>query len=368
MTSTPDADAPAGSPDDPVKTWTRRIVYILMALLFLQITSDRGAPISTQATVEALILPVAARVGGQVEDVLVSDNTVVEAGTALFRIDPTPFKLAVDNAEAQLASSGQSVGASTAQVSTAQAKLAERRAHHANMRAQTARTLELVGRGVTAAAKGDTAKSDLARAEADVSAAEAELERAQASLGPKGADNPQIRAASANLETARFNLENTKIVSPTRAFVTNLKLATGQYAQVGQPVLTLIDMQGAWIVAYLRENQLGNVKKGDKVEIALDVKPGEIWHGKITGIGGGIMTVNQQASSGALVQLPKGGEWLTTPQRLPVRIEFDPPDQFPTGVRLGSQATVMVRTEGFSPLRPLWWLYIRVLSLLSYVY
>ena len=368
MSETTDEGIKPSAANDPVQVWTWRVIYILLALLFLQIASDRGAPISTQGTIEALILPVAARVGGQVDQVTVSDNTIIEAGTELFRIDPTPFQLAVDNAEAQLASSGQAVGASTAQVSTAQAKLAERRAHLVNMRAQTARTLELVGRGVTAAAKGDTAKADLARAEADVAAAESELERAQASLGPKGADNPQIRAASANLETARFNLENTKVVSPTRAFVTNLKLATGQYAQVGQPVMTLIDMQGAWIVAYLRENQLGNAKKGDSVEIALDVKPGEIWHGKITGIGGGVMTVNQQASTGALVQLPKGGEWMTAPQRLPVRIEFDPPDQFPTGVRLGSQATVMVRTEGFSPLRPLWWLYIRVLSWLSYVY
>lgn len=361
-------ERPPAPPRDPVRKWTFIVLAVVLVLVALQIVSDRTAPVSSQGTMELLILPVAPGVSGQVAEVMVSDNTIVEAGSPLFRIDPTPFQLAVDNAEAQLAASGQAVGASTAQVATAQSVLAERRANLVNVRAQTERTLELVERGVLSGSQGDDATSELARAEADVQAAEAELERAQAALGPEGADNPQIRAASANLATAQFNLEQTRAVSPVRAFVTNLKLATGQYAQAGQPVMTLIDLQGAWIVAYFRENQLGNVMAGDAVEIVLDVRPGEVWQGKVTGIGGGIMTVNQQANSGALVDLPKSGEWLTAPQRLPVRIEFDPPDQIPPGIRLGSQATVMVKADGYGVLGPLWWTYVRILSWLSYVY
>ena len=353
---------------DPVRKWTLIVLVVVCVLIALQIASDRTAPVSSQGTMELLVLPIAPGVSGQIAEVLVFDNTIIEAGSPLFRIDPTPFQLAVDNAEAQLAASGQAVGASTAQVATAQSLLAERRANLVNVRAQTERTLELVKRGVLAVSQGDDATSELARAEADVQAAEAELERAQAALGPQGADNPQIRAASANLATAQFNLEQTRAISPVRAFVTNLKLATGQFAQAGQPVMTLIDLQGAWIVAYFRENQLGNVKAGDAVEIALDVRPGEVWQGKVTGIGGGIMTVNQQANSGALVQLPKGGEWLTSPQRLPVRIEFDPPDRIPPGIRLGSQVTVMVKADGYGVLSPIWWAYLRALSWLSYVY
>jgi multidrug resistance efflux pump len=353
---------------DPVRTWTLRVALLLVGLLLLQIASDRGAPVTTQATVEGLLLPVAARVAGQVTEVAVADNSVVEAGEVLFRVDPTPYRLAVDGAEAQLEQRGQAVGASTAQIATAQARLAERRANLGNVRVQSARIIDLATQGILPGAQADQARSDLVRAEAEVAAAESEVQRAQAALGPRGADNPEVRAASANLETARFNLENTTIVAPTRAYVTNLRLANGQYAAVGQPLLTLIDLRGAWVVAWFRENQLGNVRVGDRVEIALDIRPGRILRGRVAGLGGGVMTINQQATAGTLVQLPRGGEWLTTAQRLPVRIEFDPPDRVPEGVRLGSQATVMVRTQGFSPLRPVWWAYIRMRSLFSYAY
>lgn len=364
-TEAPEPPAPAG---DPVRKWTLRVVGVLLALLVLQIISDRTAPITSQGTVEALLLPITPNVSGDVSEVSVSDNKLIEADTPLFRIDPTPFQLAVDNAEAQLALSGQSVGASTAGVASAQSQLAERRARLGNVRAQGERILELVSRGVYPQAQGDAARAEIAQAEADVAAAEAEVARAQAALGPGGADNPEILAAAARLETAQFDLEKTKVVSPTRAFVTNLKLSAGQYAKAGQPVMTLIDVQGAWVVAYFRENQLGVIKVGDEVEMALDIRPGEILHGRVTGIGGGVMTVNQDANPGALTQLPKGGEWMTYPQRLPVRIEFDPPDQIPQSVRLGSQVTVIVKADGYVFLSPLWWVYIRFLSLLSYVY
>jgi multidrug resistance efflux pump len=358
----------AKAPRDPVRRWTIIVAAALLFLLALQIASDRTAPVSSIGTVEALVLPISPRISGELLRVAVSDDEIVEAGALLFEIDPTPFRLAVEAAEADLAQVGQSIGASTADVAAAQAQVAEAEAVLTNSRAQAERTLELVARGVTPAAEGDRAAAAVAAGEATVATAEANLRSAEEALGPAGADNPQLRAAQAALETAQFDLSQTQVVAPTRGRVTNLSLGPGETANAGQPVLTIIDIQGAWLIGYFRENQLGNMKAGDAAEVVLDVLPGQVWPARLVSFAGGIMTVNQAAAPGGLVDTPPQQQWMAEPQRFGVRLQFDPPDQRPPNVRLGSQATVMVYTEEAGLLRPLWKLLIRARALFSYVY
>lgn len=355
-------------PRDPVRGWTIAVAVALLCLLALQIASDRTAPVSSIGTVEGLVLPISARISGELLSVAVGDDEIVEAGTLLFEIDPTPFQLAVEGAEADLAQVGQSIGASTADVAAAQARVAEAEAILTNDRAQAARTLELVKRGVSPAAEGDKAVAAVASGEATVAAAEADLRSAEEALGPAGADNPQLRAAQSALETARFDLSQTRIIAPTRGRVTNLSLGPGETATAGQPVLTMIDLRGAWIIGYFRENQLGNMRVGDPAEVVLDVLPGQVWPAEILSFAGGVMTVNQAAAPGGLVDTPPQQQWLAEPQRFGVRLLFNPSDQRPPNVRLGSQATVMVYTEEAGVLLPFWKFLIRARALASYVY
>src|SRR6478735_1460626 len=96
-------DPPGGKarpPRDPVRQWTIIVAAALLSLLVLQIASDRTAPVSSIGTVEGLVLPISSRVSGELLRVAVSDDEIVEAGTPLFEIDPTPFRLAVEAAEA----------------------------------------------------------------------------------------------------------------------------------------------------------------------------------------------------------------------------------------------------------------------------
>ena len=372
MSESADPQDPPGEkakpPRDPVRRWTIGVAAALLFLLALQIASDRTAPVSSIGTVEGLVLPISSRISGELLRVAVGDDQTVEAGTVLFEIDPTPFRLAVETAEADLAQVGQSIGASTADVAAAQARVAEAEAVLTNSRAQAERTLELVKRGVTPAAQGDEAIAEVASGEATVAAAEADLRSAEQALGPAGADNPQLRAAQAALETAQFDLSQTQVVAPTRGRVTNFSLGPGETVTAGQPILTMIDLQGAWIIGYFRENQLGNMNVGDAAEVVLDVLPGQVWPAQLVSFAAGIMTVNQTAASGGLVDTPPQQQWMAEPQRFGVRLQFDPPDQRPPNVRLGSQATVMVYTEEAGLLRPLWKLLIRVRALISYVY
>ena len=90
-------------------------------------------------------------------------------------------------------------------------------------------------------------------------------------------------------------------MAPTRGRVTNFSLGPGQTATAGQPILTMIDLQGGWIVAWFRENQLGNIKAGDPAELLLDVMPGRVLPARVVSFWGGIDTVNQAA--------PRAGWW-----------------------------------------------------------
>lgn len=367
----PDSPESAAPPQgrDPVRRWTLIVAVLLLLLLVLQIASDRTGPVTSIGTVEGLVLRISPRVQGELLQVPVSDNQTVEAGELLAEIDPTPFQLAVEAAEAELERAGQSIGVSTAEVAAAQAQLAEAQAVLTNSRAQADRTLELVERDIMSAAAGDDARAQIASAEAEVATAEANLRRAEEALGPAGEDNPQLRAAQSELETAQFNLSQTRIVSPTLARVTNLSLGPGETATPGQPILTMIDLQGGWIVAWFRENQLGNIEEGDRAEVVLDVLPGRVSQARVTSFSGGIDTVNQAAPPGGLVSTPPQNTWLAESQRFAVRLDFDPPGSMPRGIlRLGSQATVLVYTEEATWMSPLWQLYIRALAVLSYVY
>ena len=111
---------------------------------------------TSQAVAQAYIVGIAPEVAGRIIEVDVEDNQLVKAGQTLFRIDSEPYQIAVEQAEAKLATVGLTIGASTAGVASAEAQLAEMTARRDNTREQTARVFELVKKGTYAAARGDT--------------------------------------------------------------------------------------------------------------------------------------------------------------------------------------------------------------------
>jgi multidrug resistance efflux pump len=181
--------------------------------------------------------------------------------------------------------------------------------------------------------------------------------------------NSKVRQALAALDQARLDLRNTTVVAPANGIVTNLRLATGQFVSPGQPLLSFLEAGPRWISADMRENQLGNVRPGQKVLLALDILPGKLFHGRVHSVGWGV-SQGDEAPTGQLASNPPDQGWLRDPQRFPVRILLDPEDAKEAGIdigRSGAQANVMIFTEEDSIMNPIGRLWLKVVALLSYL-
>jgi multidrug resistance efflux pump len=131
--------APPATGKDPVKRWTVIILIVCAALLVWYLRSDRVTPMSSQARVHALVVPIAPEISGTVSSVSVSNNQLVEPGQELFRIDAESYGYAVKTAEAALQQAYQGQGAASANVDAAQASLESARAKLEQSRLDTER-------------------------------------------------------------------------------------------------------------------------------------------------------------------------------------------------------------------------------------
>jgi multidrug resistance efflux pump len=225
---------------------------------------------------------------------------------------------------------------------------------------------ELEKKNVMSKAEGDKARAVVKQAEAQVDSARAELEKARQALGVKGEANPRIRSAIADLKKAQLDLSRTTIVAPSRGGITNLQIEEGYYASAGVPLMTFIEFDNIWVQANMRENNIANIEPGNSVDIALDVAPGKVFKGRVSTVGFAVET-SATGEVGGLATVESKSGWLRDAQRFPVTIIFD--DDSAYGLRrLGGQADVLVYTGNNWIINPLGWLYIRLLSLFSYVY
>jgi multidrug resistance efflux pump len=344
---------------------TLAAIAVAVVVFIYFVVADRTTPFTGSARVQAFVVRIASEVAGQVRSVDVGDNAIVDQGATLFRIDPTPYQIAVDQAQARLKQAGQTIGASTASVESAQARLDEARAVETNVRSQSARTLELVNRGVYAKSREDQALSAIEQASAGVASADAELRSAKEELGPEGQDNPKVQEAIAELEKARFDLSRTTVSAPSRGVVTNLQLAGGQTVSPGQVAMTFISVEDVWLLASIRENSLGVLESGQRAEVVLDTLPGRVFDAKVRSIGWGVAGGAVDPATG----LPKSSDesgWLTDQERFAVQLVFDTESQ-PRGARYGSRAAVIIYASDNPVMRAIAWCRIRLIALLTYV-
>jgi membrane fusion protein (multidrug efflux system) len=295
------------------------------------------ASVSTDnAYVNAPVVNVTAEVSGPVATLAVQDNQRVRSGDLLLQIDPRPYQIAVDQAEASLALARQGVNQGDAAVQAAQADVVQDRSTLAQARADAARAHELAPKGFLSQADVERADTAVRTDTAQLQSSEAKLAQARAQLGRTGDANENVKAAQAAVAAARLKLELTRIVAPFAGTVSNLSLQPGSMVQAGLPLFAVIGNDRVWVDANFKETQFRRLRPGLKAEIRVDMYPNRVFHGTVQSISGG--------SGTAFSLLPPQnatGNWVKVTQRVPVKIVIDDADpRMP--LRIGTSADVKV--------------------------
>jgi multidrug resistance efflux pump len=346
------------------------VLTLIVASLAWYFVSDRLTPYTSQARVQAFVVPVAAEVSGNVLKVYVKNNDEVEPGQRLFDIDPTPYRIALQRSRSDYESVLNSVNASQLAVDAARAALQAAVADRVNAEQDASRLEQIFAEdpGAISIRRVQSAQADRVKARSQEKAAEAELRRAEEAAGESGENNAQLISARLAVEKAELDFKRTEVVAPARGMVTDLRTDVGQFAQAGAPVMTLIAVHDLWISADMTENNLGHINPGDEAAIVLDVFPGKVLKGRVRSVGSGV-GAGEQPKPGALPQIENSRDWLRQAQRFPVAVEFDPSElEQLRGVRIGGQADVLVYTGDHVLMNWLGAAFISLMSYLSYVY
>jgi len=354
---------------DPVRRWTLIVLGACALLILLYVIADRVTPFTSQARVNALVVPIAAEVSGTVIEVAVNSNQVVASGDLLFLVEPERYELAVETAEAGLESARQATRSSTANVDAAAASLDIAKAGllSATQDTERLRRIKQEDAGAISDRRLEIAESSLASARANVVAAEAGLVSAREALGDTGDANTKVKQAQAALDQARLDLSRTTVFAPDYGIVTDVQVDKGNFAQAGAPLMTFVATHDVWIQADFTENNLGNIKIGDEVDILFDALPGKIIKGRVRTTGFGVKV--DSAPLGSLPTIENDRAWLRDAQRFSVLIDFELPDESNRqGLRVGAQASVVVYTGGSFIMNSLAWIKMRLQSILTYAY
>ncbi|MGB5670120.1 MAG: HlyD family secretion protein, partial [Sedimenticolaceae bacterium] len=293
----------------------RKGVLLILAVILLSLAwylvSDRYTPYTRQARVQGFVVGVAPKVGGLVTRVWVKNNQEVDAGDPLFEIDPSQYEIALQRAESDLQNTRSQVDAGGAGVESAQANLRKAMANEVKARQDAERQQRLYREdpGTISVRRLEISQATLEAARASVDAAKAEVQRAVDQVGGTIDNNAQLKTALTAVEKAALDLSNTVVRASSRGVITDLRADVGQYANAGAAVMTLIAIQDVWIDAEFTENNLGHLRIGSPVEMALDALPGQIFGGKIRSIGLGVSGGQAQAA-GTLPTIKNNRDWL----------------------------------------------------------
>lgn len=297
---------------------------------------------------------------GRVVEVLVTDTQPVRKGQLLFRIEDSDQRIALAQAEAELAAAqrrygqslaqnralGASADASEAQINSAKASVASAEATLTKARTDFARRQALVGSGAVSGDELTTARQQLASAQASASEARAMLAQMQAAAvsarrqedaavaltkGTSDTTAPEIRQAQAKLDQAKLDLERTIVRAPIDGVIAKRAIQVGQKVQAGGVAMTVVPVGHLFVDANFKETQLGKVRPGQSATLTSDFYGGDVvYHGKVIGFAGGT------GSAFSLIPAQNAtGNWIKVVQRLPVRIELDPKELQAHPLRIG---------------------------------
>jgi membrane fusion protein (multidrug efflux system) len=324
------------------RRWLRpTLMLIVPALLLLAGAyywfSGADSVSTDNAAIKQDIVSVSAQVAGPVVQVAVEDGDRVKRGDVLFRIDPVPFRVAVEQAEAQLAAARLQTRQLRTQAAGTGADIVGGQANLAIKRNTLSRQQTLLKRGFTTRTDYEDALNEVRTAETELADARARSANAAAAIAP--GEQPSVAQAQAAVDKARLDLSRTEVRAPMDGIVANAdRLQVGQAVAPGIGLLSLVHGEGAWIEANFKEKDLARMAPGQTVHIDVDAYPDQKFNGHVESIGAG--TGSQFA---VIPAQNANGNWVKVTQRVPVRVAFDGRPARP--MIAGLSATVTVELE-----------------------
>jgi membrane fusion protein (multidrug efflux system) len=294
-----------------------------------------GGSVSTDdAQVKQDIVSVSAQVTGPIQQVYVRDGSKVKRGDVLFRIDPEPFQVALEQAQAQLANAELQTTQLKTQAAGTGADITGAQANLAIKRNALGRQSALLKQGFTTRADYEDALNEVKTAEKDLADAQARAANANAAIAP--GEQPQIAQAKAAVDKARLDLERTTVRAPMDGVVENAdSLQVGQMAVTGLGMMSLVHSKTAWVEANFKEKDVGRMVPGQRAEITVDAYPGQKFPAHVQSVGAGT-----GSEFSLLPAQNANGNWVKVTQRVPVRIAFDGTPSKPMIAGLSVDATV----------------------------
>lgn len=343
---------------------TIAILYAIWALVF-------GNTVETDnAYVGAETAAVTSMVSGQVEKVLVSDTQQVKKGDVLAIIDNRDAKIALAQAEAQLAKAKRQFTQSSANssslssqilissddINSAKAQVAQADVAFTQAQQEFARRQQLNATGAISKEEFSKAQSALDNAKASVNVAKAVLAQteskrkaAQSNLdanealirGTSQSSTPDVLAAQAVVDQALLDLQRTEIKAPLDGVVAGRSIQVGQRVAAGSSLMKIVPISELYVDANFKESQLKDVKVGQKATLTSDLYGKKVeYHGTVIGFSGGT------GSAFALIPAQNAtGNWIKVVQRLPVRIKLDPKELAEHPLRVGLSMNAEVDTS-----------------------
>ena len=346
--------AQAAAPEAPVKKKRSGLRLALMLSVpvilaagggYFWLTGGRFVD-TDNAYVQQPKVSISSDVAGRIVSVAVKDNQLVKAGDALFAIDPEPYRIALSQADAALATARVNVEQLRVGYSIANAKLDAANATLAIRQKEWDRASNLQKQGISAESALDDSRLALQQAQSNVSLEQQDVANATAALGGdpniKTDDHPAVRAALAARDNAQRSLDKSAVVAPADGIVSQVaSLNVGQFINTGSTIATLVETGDTWVEANFKETQLTGLAVGMPAEITVDAFSGTKLKGHVDSIG---------AATGAEFALIPAqnatGNWVKVTQRIPVRIVVDNAEGQALVAGMSAAVSVDTKPEG----------------------
>jgi membrane fusion protein (multidrug efflux system) len=322
-------------------------VPLLIAAVGLYMWLNSGRFVATDnAYVQQDKVSVSAEVAGPVIEVAVRENQRVRRGDLLFRIDPRPYRIALEQAEAQIAAARVSVRRLEAESAGTGADIQGASSNVTFAQRAFERQAELMRRGFTTRARFDEALHGVQEAKERLANAQADARIKQAALAdPPAAAQPAIASAQAARDKALLDLKRTEVRSPIDGYVSQTeRLMIGAAVVPGLAMVTVVRSEQAWIEANYKETDLDRMAPGQPAEIRLDAYPSTRIRGHVASIGRGT-----GSEFSILPAQNASGNWVKVTQRVPVRIAIDDNPGRPMIAGLSAEVKVDIREAPLAP-------------------